>query len=508
MPETSPPTAPGQHDRERLFDLSLDMLCIAGLDGYFKHVNPSWTRVLGWSREELLARPVADFIHPEDRERTLRARSGLARGVPVCELENRYLCKDGSYRWLCWQSAIEPGGATVFAIARDITERRQQEHDRMVLSKLESTGILAGGIAHDFNNLLAGLQLNSDLFALANNLTAQQKQLLVQNNEIIQSAQQLTQKLLAFARGGLTERKTTDLKRLLQESFDVALSGSHVRGETRIAADLCSCYIDEDQISQVVRNLVLNARESMPSGGTVFLLAENVCLAVPGDPASALNGYVRVSIRDQGQGIAADVLPKVFDPYFSTKQRGSQKGMGLGLTISHTIIQKNGGALTVDSTPGQGTEVCFLLPAVPIPAAPSLPSTTVTPVAGKRILVMDDEAPLLEILCSALTHIGYSVESALDGEQALALFRRARETGAPFSAVLLDLTVRGGMGGAETLQRIREQDPAVCAVLMTGYDNAQTIKDYSQHGFMRALSKPFTMDRLRATLTEVVGSPN
>ncbi|MFA6962085.1 MAG: ATP-binding protein [Opitutaceae bacterium] len=506
MPETLPPSASSPHDRERLFDLSLDLLCIAGLDGYFKHVNPSWTRVLGWSREELLARPVADFIHPDDRERTLSARTGLAQGKPVLDFENRYLCKDGSHRWLCWQSSIEPGGTTVFAVARDITERRQHDHDRMVLSKLESIGILAGGLAHDFNNLLAGLQLNSDLLALGDNLTSRQTQLILQNHQIIQSAQQLTQKLLAFGSGGLTERKPTDLKHLLKESLELALSGSNVRSECLIDPNLCSCHVDETQIGQVVSNLVLNAREAMPSGGTVYLKAENASLGNSDGVASSLNGYVRVTIRDDGPGITREVLPKVFDPYFSTKRRGPQKGMGLGLTISHTIIQKNGGALTVDSTPGRGTTVCFLLPAVSVPVVPTVPSTTVTSLAGKRILVMDDEAPLLEIISATLKHLGYVVVSALTGEQAVALFTRARDSGSPFSAVLLDLTVRGGMGGAEAIKQIRELDPSVRAVLMTGYDTEHTTNDYRQHGFMRALTKPFNIELLRSTMSEVIGS--
>ncbi len=502
--------SPAEAERDRLFHLSLDLLCIAGLDGYFKQVNPSWTRALGWSREELLSRPVADFMHPDDRERTLLARAALARGIPLRDFENRYLCKDGSFRWLSWQSSIEPNASTVFAVARDITEQKRRDHDRLILSKLESTGVLAGGIAHDFNNLLASLQLSLELIRFSGATNERQKQFLAQSLSIVHSAQSLTQKLLTFTEGGVDDRKVIGLQSLLQEAMDIALSGSAIRGETLISSDLHPASVDEAQISQVVRNLVLNACESMPNGGTVRLSAENqrVSGGSPGDELPA-GDYLRISVTDEGAGIAEDVLPKVFDPYFSTKKRGHEKGMGLGLTICRTIIKKHGGSMTVDSVPGQGTTVCCHLPAVPAALHVSVGSTAPVPkraASGQRILVMDDEASLLEMVSQTLLFLGYAVETARDGEEAVSLYQRALANGTPFAAVLLDLTVRGGMGGAETIQRMLADDPDVRGVLMTGYDQAQTFRDYANHGFKYALSKPFSMDRLRAALAEVIGA--
>ena len=377
----SPASAtPAETDRDRLFKLSLDLLCIAGLDGRFKQVNPSWTRVLGWSEEELLSRLVADFMHPEDRERTLAARAGLAKGVPVRGLENRYRCKDGSYRWLAWQTTIEPGATTVFAVARDVTERRRLDEENLILSKLESTGILAGGIAHDFNNLLSGLMLSLEMIKLNGPLNAEQENYRHEAMAAAHAAHTLTERLIAFANGGGSVRKPTELAPLLRQSLELALRGSHVRGECDVAADLWPAEIDADQIAQVIRNLALNASEAMPHGGRVQLRAENAVLTAPNPLEIPAGNYVRIDLTDAGAGIAPELLPKIFDPYFSTKRRGTQKGMGLGLTICHTVVERHGGALTVSSQPGQGTTVQCHLPASPLAAPPLTP--TPAPEAG------------------------------------------------------------------------------------------------------------------------------
>ncbi|HEY8933272.1 MAG TPA: ATP-binding protein [Rariglobus sp.] len=493
-------------DRDLLFNLSLDLLCIAGLDGYFKQVNPSWTRVLGWSPEELLARPVADFMHPDDRERTLKARDGLAQGIPVRGLENRYLCKDGSYRWLSWQSNIAPGATTVFAVARDITAQRQADQERMVLSKLESTGTLAGGIAHDFNNLLASLSLNLEMVAMIAPVTDQQRQLLKQSLEAVHTGQALTQQLITFAQSDSSVRHPSDLKVLLQQSMNLALSGSNVRGESRIAPDLWAVEVNESQFSQVIRNLILNAREAIPAGGTVRLQAENEIIDATRGLDLPPGDYVHIHVSDEGPGIDPDTLPKVFDPYFSTKARGPQKGMGLGLTICHAVVKKHGGLISIDSHPGRGTSVHCHLPASQLPPpAPAVPPP-IEPVSSKRILVMEDEQALREIMAQTLARIGYTAELAKDGQEAVARYEEARNSGHPFAAVLLDLTVRGGMGGSETMKALCQRDPSVRGVLMTGYNHEVTLRDHAVHGFKAALAKPFSVDSLRQTLAEVLGT--
>lgn len=349
----------------RLFNLSLDLLCVAGLDGYLRRVNPSWTRVLGWTEAELLSRPVADFLHPDDRQLTLQARAGLAQGCLVVGLENRYRCKDGSYRWLSWQSVPETGAATVFAVARDITERRQMDHEQLVMSKLESTGILAGGIAHDFNNLLTGLALNLDMVRLGGAINPMQAQNLQRAREIVVAAKSLTDQLIAFSGNASSVPTVVDLKKILEDATNAALLGSDLNKDVRIAPDLWSAEVDEAQFSQVIRSLILNAREALPARGTVTLRAENVVQPMASGSESAGGEWVRICVIDTGVGIAPEVMSKVFDPYFSTKERGSRKGMGLGLTICRVIIRRHGGSLTIESRPNEGTTVTCLLPAVP-----------------------------------------------------------------------------------------------------------------------------------------------
>ena len=505
------PPLPEKADLDRFFSLSLDLMCVAGVDGYFRRVNPAWTRALGWSEAELLARPVADFMHPEDRERTLRARARLAKGIPVLGLENRYVCKDGSFRWLAWHSSIEREAGLVYAVARDITERRQSDHEHLVLSKLQSTGLLAGGIAHDFNNLLTSLLLNLEMVPLSGATNTQQGQHLRQAQETVRAAQALTQQLVTFAQGGGAARRTIDARSLLRQSFELALSGSSLRAECELASDLRSVDVDETQLAQVVRNLALNAREAMAGGGgTVWLRAENATVeeAQAGDLAPG--DYVSFSVTDEGAGIPPDALPRVFDPYFSTKQRGTQKGMGLGLTICHAILQKHGGQILIDSRPGVGTTVRCLLPAASTPAevlgdSSPEPELELEPTAEpRRILVMDDEPWLREIMAQTLARLGYVAELAKDGDEAIFCFERALNAGRPFAAVLLDLTVRGGMGGREVVKVLRELDPGVRAVLMTGYNREATFHEHAAHGFQSALSKPFSMDSLRWVLAEVV----
>ncbi len=491
-------------DYNRLFNRSLDLICIAGLDGYFKRVNPSWTRVLGWTEEELLSRPVEHFMHPEDRDRTLQARSGLSQGIPVRGLENRYRCKDGTYRWLSWQSVVEPGATLVFAIARDITERRQLENERLVLSKLESTGVLAGGIAHDFNNLLASLQLNLDMVSLSGTTSKPQEQHLAQARETIHAAKRITQQLIAFADGETSPRRIVDLRVLLRQSLELALSGSAVRPESQIAPDLWPAEVDEEQIGQMMHTVILNAREAMRGDGVLRLEAVNVTLEIPPGPECAPGGYVRIRVTDSGIGIPDDVLPRIFDPYFSTKQRGTQKGMGLGLTICRNVIQRHGGTVGVESAVGRGTTVTIHLPARHQPVAGAAPVAAAGAAPSRRILVMDDEQVIREIVGHTLGHLGYEVVLAKDGEEALAAYVRANGEGRPFAAVLLDLTVRGGMGGSETMRRLRALDAGVKAILMTGYSNDAAFRDPVAHGFKAALGKPFSAESLRLLLEEIL----
>jgi signal transduction histidine kinase/CheY-like chemotaxis protein len=399
--------------------------------------------------------------------------------------------------------AFESGQACRVAVT-DITARKRAEADRLILDKLESTGILAAGIAHDFNNLLTVILLHLELAQTQTPLGKKLAQHLEEAKETCLLASSLTTQLLTFAKGGAPIRKATILSGVIQESARLAMSGSKVGCEFSLAEDLWMAEVDAGQIGQVIRGMVLNAREAMPQGGVVYVRAENVILSAQEEPSLPAGEYVRVSIADQGTGIAKDVLPKIFDPYFSTKHRGDQKGMGLGLTICHAVVQKHGGAIAVKSEVVVGTTFDIYLPAArKLRGGEKAPMPPSEPRHG-RVLVMDDEEGVREVLGQTLEEMGHSAEMAEDGLKAIGIYEKAQSLGRPFDVVLLDLTIREGMGGQEAIQALLEIDPDVKAIAMSGYIDSPVILEPGRHGFKAALEKPFDAGKLQEILSRVM----
>jgi CheY-like chemotaxis protein len=264
--------------------------------------------------------------------------------------------------------------------------------------------------------------------------------------------------------------------------------------------------VDAGQIGQVIRNLVLNAREAMPQGGVVFVRAENVVLRAEEKPSLPAGEYVRVSIADQGAGIAPDVLPKIFDPYFSTKERGTQKGMGLGLTICHAVIQRHGGTIAVKSEAGVGATFHIYLPASRKLSGGEQASVSAGVPRHGRVLVMDDEEAVRKVVALTLWGMGHQVELAEDGQMAIEVYKKAKSLGRHFDVMILDLTVRGGMGGQETIQALLRLDPTVKAIAVSGYVNDPVILEPERHGFKGTLAKPFAAEKLQEILSRVMGS--
>ncbi len=386
----------------------------------------------------------------------------------------------------------------------DMTERKRAEIDRLILSKLESTGILAGGIAHDFNNLLTVMLLNVELAQTLSPPVGELAHHLEDAKKAVLLARGLTQQLISFAKGGASVRKPTHLARVIEEAIRPALSGSRVRCDLSLADDLWLVEVDEAQIGQVIRNLVLNAREAMPTGGSISVRAGNAVLAVHDVPSLPAGDYLRVSIADRGTGIAKEVMPKIFDPYFSTKQRGDQKGMGLGLTICHTVIRRHGGAIAVKSEEAKGTTYDIYLPARRVlPEGPKAFVKTLLPRPGK-LLVMDDEEKVRQVLGALLRRMGQEVVLVEDGVSAVEAYESAMGQGRPFDAVILDLTVRGGVGGQEAMQSLLKADPAVKGIVMSGYADDDVLREPQQYGFKGILRKPFNSDDLRKALGRVL----
>jgi signal transduction histidine kinase/CheY-like chemotaxis protein len=400
---------------------------------------------------------------------------------------------------------FESGEACRMALT-DITARKRAETDRLILNKLESTGILAGGIAHDFNNLLTVILLNLDL---AQRLKLPDERLacfLEEAKETCTLAGRLTAQLVTLCEGGAPVRKPTLLGGLILESVRLALGGSNVRCQFAVAEDLWVAEVDAGQMGQVIRGIVLNAREAMPQGGMVLVRAENVILSAPEQPSLAAGEYILLSIADQGAGIAKDTLRKIFDPYFSTKHRGDQKGMGLGLTICHSVVQKHGGAIAVKSEVGAGTTFQIYLPAArKLSISEKSPFPADVPRQG-RVLVMDDEEGIRKILGLTLGGMGHAVELAVDGRAAIEVFKTAKSLGRDFDAVILDLTVREGMGGQEAILALLEIDPKVKAVAMSGYVDSPVIMEPERYGFKCAMPKPFDRETLREALSLVMAS--
>jgi signal transduction histidine kinase/ActR/RegA family two-component response regulator len=374
----------------------------------------------------------------------------------------------------------------------EIAQREQIEEQLLRARKLESLGVLAGGIAHDFNNLLAVVQGNVELARTQLDRGAPVQALLDEIASACKRAAFLSSQLLTFSKGGAPVRRLVSLAQLVMDAMPLARAGAQTSFDVCIPEDLRSAEVDPGQIGQVLHNILLNARQAMPEGGTIEVCAENVDLAT----ADGIDSRVRISVRDHGCGIPDDVLPRIFDPYFTTKPGGS----GLGLATAYAIIAKHGGNLSVQTKPGEGTVFIIDLPASEeSPAPQAAPTAEIQPGTG-RLLVMDDEEAVRKVMKAVLTTLGYEVETAGDGAEAIALFENAKACGGGFDAVVLDLTVSGGMGGLEAAARLKELDPSVKLIVSSGYSDAPVLSDLRKYGFDGLIPKPWMV----AQVSEVV----
>ena len=449
-----------------------------------------------------------NIIHPDDRERVMRALNRHFETQERYFEEYRVLRKDGTVAyWIGSGTAVQDQEGKPYKMVgsvTDVTERKKMEEELLRSKKLESVGFLSGGIAHDFNNLLTGIMGNISLAKLSVRPGDKVVTYLENAENLSVRASELTKKLLTFSKGGAPIKKPVLIGDFLKETARMPLSGSNVRCEFKIAEDLWPVEIDEGQMRQVIYNIVINACEAMPGGGTINILAENV-IHGPADRPSLKDGkYVKLSIKDQGAGIPPENLSKIFDPYFSTKEMGSQKGMGLGLAISHSIIKNHGGFIVAESIVGNGSTFHIYLP---VSSKEFLPAKEVVkkPRLGKvRILVMDDEQVVRYISGEFLKHLGYEVELAEDGAEAVARYKKAQESQQPFDIVILDLIVPGGMGGKEVLEKLLEISPDVQAIVSSGYSNDPIFSDFKRYGFKGVIAKPFDLEGLSESVSKVI----
>ncbi len=619
------------------FSMSLDMTCIADIKTFaLVKVNPAFTEILGYTEKELLGKPVFEFIHPDDIDATLSiVKEKLQLGEKVINFENRYRCKDGSYRYLNWVSHPNPEKGTAYAVARDITAQKETETylehqnqlmntlldniqlgvfmvsyptgkpllankraiellgrgimdnvDKTTLSevyqafkygtdelypphempivkglngethaiddmvvvhpdgtkillevfgspvkdsmgniiasivsfsditdrkknelqlqqalKLEAIGRFAGGIAHDFNNMLTVIIGNVSMVLSEIGMENPLFILLQSALDGARQAQKLANQVLTFSKGSAPIKKVTDLKPLIKNACQLVTSGSKSKCRFEYEQDVWMAEVDERQINQVVHNLVINADQAMSRGGVISIRAKNMALKTDNEFLLPEGPYVKISIEDQGTGIAKKQMNNIFDPFFTTKKTGS----GLGLSIVYSIIKKHGGHIEVTSEKNKGTTFDIYLPASFKELSEEVDNKKYPYHSGQgRILIMDDETTILIMAQRMLGKMGYKTEVATDGAKAIDIYREACRTDHPFDLVILDITVPGGMGGAETIAELSRINPDIKAVVSSGYSTDPIMANYREYGFCGVLQKPYTHVQLAEVLNKIL----
>jgi PAS domain S-box-containing protein len=489
-------------DRLRDFvENAVELILSITPDGRIEYANRSVLTTLSLAPGEVEGRSLYSIVTSGSEQGCRKAIGRVTAGRKAERIELEFMDNRGS-------SVLAEGTATgrfedgrcvsVRMILHDVTARKKYEEELQKAEKLESIGILAGGIAHDFNNLLTGILGNLSIARIRATGAADVQQNLSRAEKACLRARDLTQQLLIFSKGGAPVRKATSIADILRESAEFSLRGSNVRCEFGLPDDLPPVDIDEGQIAQVLNNLIINADQAMPEGGTLRVEARTEDVGQGGPLPIRPGRYVRVTVSDTGIGIPEEALPRIFDPFYTTKEKGS----GLGLTTAYSILRHHDGVITADSEPGKGTTLFLYLPvskgAVTRHAKPAEESRK------RRVLVMDDEEMVRGVALDFLAHLGYEGEAVVSGEEAVVAYRGARDAGRPYSAVIMDLTIPGGMGGKEAVLRLRDLDPDVRAIVSSGYSNDPVMADPDKFGFRGVIAKPYRMRELGEVIDQVL----
>jgi len=468
-------------------------------------VNQAMLDMYGYTKEEALHLTINDFSSGEppyaQAEADQKINAAGLLGPQIFEWKAKK--KDGELFWV--EVALKftkfKGEKFILAAVRDISDRKRVEEEIIKIKKLESIGVLAGGIAHDFNNILASILGN---ISLANLLLKPDEvkvhELLKEAERASMRAKGLTQQLLTFSKGGEPIKDLASITEVIMDSVKFILRGSNVKCEYSIPNDLWYSEIDKGQISQVIQNIILNASQAMPEGGVISINCENYVYNGAMILPIAAGNYIKISLTDKGAGIPGDLLNKIYDPYFTTKHDGD----GLGLAITHSIIMKHKGHIAVDSKLKQGTTVTIYLPASKQKKLDeqkfegSLTDSTI-----KKILFMDDDKMVRTMAKEMLSHYGFEVFLAQDGQKAITLYKESLKSNDPIDLVIMDLTIPGGMGGEETIKKIKAVNPQAKAIVSSGYSNNTIMANYGEYGFSAAVSKPYKQEELIEVINHI-----
>jgi len=484
-----------------------DGVITTDIDGNVVLINRAAEMLTGFSQAETHGKPLSEVFRIVNEKTRIPCDDPVKKiidsaGMVEIESDTILIAKDGTERIVADSgSPIKDKDSNIIGVVlvfRDVTEKKRIEDELRKTQKLESLGILAGGIAHDYNNILTAIIAN---ISLAKTYTQKGERIydrLEKMEKAAIMASRLNHQLLTFSRGGAPVKETVIVSEFVRDSVMFALGGSNITCEFDIADDLRPVDADVGQISQVFNNIIINAHQAMPDGGAITVSAHNITITDE-DVLPITNGnYILISITDEGYGIPPENLEKIFDPFFTTKEKGS----GLGLSISYSIVKNHDGHIGVRSKVGAGTTFMIYLPVSGAGYVRRRPSAEKQTRGRGKILVMDDEEAIRDVAHTMLIGLGYEVDTARDGREAVEKFKNAVASKRPFALVIMDLTIKGGMGGVETFGHIREIDPSIKAIVSSGYSNDPIMADFRSHGFIGVLIKPYGV----VTMTEVLNA--
>jgi len=467
-------------------------------------MNPVAEKLTGFDQRKAAGEPLDRILHLKDmnsgksrqcNNSPLTSREGAVREKGKLSSQNSNM----EYIIECSSDPITNNNGEITGsviVFRDITDEEFIEKELKKIQQLESLGLLAGGIAHDFNNILTSVLGNVNLAGLPSISTYEKEQCLEDAQNGLLQARELTRQLLTFSKGGMPIKKTTSIRSIIEDSVNFILRGSNIISRLHFDEDLWNGIADRSQISQVIQNLIINAKQAMSYGGTIDIILKNVSIQKGNDLLISEGNYIKIDLKDSGSGIDRNILPEIFNPYFTTKESGH----GLGLSVVYSIITKHNGYIFVESETGMGTIFSIYLPAT---INSIEPEDIITPsgfAGGKKILFMDDDEEIRKVAVKMIELLNCEAVTVPDCESAVSIFTQEFEKNAPFDLVILDVTIPGGPGGEETIKKLLRIDPEITAIVSSGYSNSPVMSDYKEYGFSAVICKPYKYDELVSTI--------